>query len=53
MKILKFCENNAVVCNDYGTASCGDDNYYTTIENSDEKLCGKTWTEKYETEDGT
>ena len=33
--------------------SCGDDIYYTTIQNSDEKLCGKDWTEKYETEEGT
>lgn len=30
-------------------ASCGDDNYYTTIENSDDKLC-RTWEEEYMTE---
>ena len=53
MKILNFAKIMLLCVMTMGLASCGDDNYYTTIENSDEKLCGKTWTEKYETEDGT
>lgn len=32
-----------------GLASCGDDNVYYTIQNSDEKLCGATWLEEYPT----
>ena len=30
-----------------GLGACGDDVYYTDdyLRNSDEKLCGKTWTE--------
>lgn len=35
-----------------GLASCGDE-YYTDdyLRNSDEKLCGKTWVEEYNTEE--
>lgn len=32
-----------------GLASCGDDNVYYTIQNSDEKLCGSTWVEEFQT----
>ena len=46
VKILLLC---AVIS---GLASCGDDKYYTEIQNSDDKLCGKTWTEKYTDEEG-
>lgn len=31
--------------------SCGDDVYYT-MENSDQKLCGKTWLKEYVTDNG-
>lgn len=31
--------------------SCGDDVYYT-MENDDNKLCGKTWIEEYNTDEG-
>ncbi|WP_221659147.1 hypothetical protein [Bacteroides salyersiae] len=36
-----------------GLGACGDDVYYTDdyLRNSDEKLCGKTWTEKVEADD--
>lgn len=44
VKILLLCVFTVTL------ASCGDDNYYTTIENSDDKLCGKTWVEEYATE---
>lgn len=27
-------------------AACGDDIYYTAEENTDERLCGRTWTEE-------
>ena len=35
-----------------GLGACGDDIYYTDdfLRNSDEKLCNKIWTEKYETD---
>lgn len=36
-----------------GLGACGDDVYYTDdyLRNSDEKLCGKTWTENLEADD--
>ena len=36
-----------------GLGACGDDVYYTDdyLRNSDEKLCGKTWTENVEADD--
>lgn len=36
-----------------GLAACGDEVYYTDdyLRNSDEKLCGKVWTEEYVTDD--
>ncbi len=47
VKILLFCVLTL------GLASCGDE-YYTDdyLRNSDDKLCGKTWVEEYQTEDG-
>ena len=38
-----------------GLGACGDDIYYTDdyLRNSDEKLCNKIWTEKYETDNDT
>lgn len=53
MKILDFAKIMLLCVITMGMVSCGDDIYYTTIQNSDEKLCGKDWTEKYETEEGT
>ena len=34
-----------------GLLSCGDDVYYT-MENSDKKLCDRTWIDEYETDEG-
>lgn len=45
VKILLLCVVTMAL------ASCGDDNHYYTIQNSDDALCGKTWVEEYMTED--
>ncbi len=53
MKILDFAKIMLLCVITMGLTSCGDDIYYTTMQNSDEKLCGKNWTEEYETAEGT
>lgn len=45
VKILLLCAFTI------GLASCGDDVYYT-MENSDKKLCDRTWVDEYETDEG-
>lgn len=51
MKTLNFVKMLLLCVITLSMTSCGDDNYYT-IQNSDEKLCSKTWVEEYTTEDG-
>lgn len=51
MKVLNFVMIALLCVITMGLASCGDDNYYT-IQNSDEKLCGKTWVEQYTNDEG-
>ena len=46
MKILDFAKIMLLCVITMGMASCGDDIYYTTIQNSDEKLCGKNWVDE-------
>ena len=46
MKILDFAKIMLLCVITMGMASCGDDIYYTTIQNSDEKLCGKNWVDR-------
>ena len=46
MKILDFAKIMLLWVITMGMASCGDDIYYTTIQNSDEKLCGKNWVDE-------
>lgn len=52
MKTLNFVKMLLLCVITLSFASCGDENYYT-IQNSDEKLCDKTWTDEQETSDGT
>ncbi|MCD8184851.1 MAG: hypothetical protein LUE99_19250 [Bacteroides sp.] len=52
MKTLDFVKIALLCVIALGFASCGDDNYYYTMKNSDEKLCGKTWVDEYTNEDG-
>lgn len=49
MKTLNYVKILLLCVFAVSLASCGDDNYYTTIENSDDKLC-RTWEEEYMTE---
>lgn len=46
MKILDFAKIMLLCVITMGMTSCGDDIYYTTIQNSDEKLCGKNWVDE-------
>ena len=49
MKTLNYVKILLLCVFTIGLASCGDDVYYT-MQNSDDKLCGKTWIEEYQTE---
>lgn len=51
MKVLNLVKIMLLCVMTMGLASCGDDNYYT-IQNSDEKLCGKPWVEEYTNDEG-
>lgn len=51
MKLLDTCKILVLCVVALAFVSCGDDVYYT-IQNTDEQLCGKTWTEQYTDEDG-
>ena len=46
MKILDFAKIMLLCVITMGMASCGDDIYYTTIQNSDEKFCGMNWVDE-------
>ena len=47
MKRLNYTRFALLLILVLGLGACGDDIYYTDdyLRNSDEKLCGKTWTE--------
>lgn len=47
MKTLNYVKILLLCVFTIGLASCGDDVYYT-MQNSDDKLCGKTWIEEYQ-----
>lgn len=49
MKTLNFVKMLLLCVITLSMTSCGDDNYYV-MQNSDDKLCGKTWTEASEDE---
>lgn len=51
MKTLNFVKILLFSVIAVSLASCGDDIYYT-MQNSDNKLCGKKWMEQYWNEDG-
>ena len=53
MKRLNYTRFALLLILVLGLGACGDDVYYTDdyLRNSDEKLCGKTWSENYETDD--
>lgn len=46
MKTLNFVKMLLLCVITLSMTSCGDDNYYV-MQNSDDKLCGKTWVEEY------
>lgn len=50
MKTLNFVKILLLSVIAVSLASCGDDIYYT-MQNSDNKLCGKVWMEQYWNED--
>ncbi|WP_455586315.1 hypothetical protein [Bacteroides sp.] len=54
MKRLNYARFVLLLILTLGLGACGDDVYYTDdyLRNSDEKLCGKTWSESYDTDDG-
>ena len=49
MKTLNYVKILLLCVFTIGLASCGDDVYYT-MQNSDDKLCERTWIEEYQTE---
>lgn len=53
MKRLNYVQFVLFLIITLGLSACGDDVYYTDdyLRNSDEKLCGKTWSENYATTD--
>lgn len=53
MKRLNYARFVLLLILTLGLGACGDDVYYTDdyLRNSDEKLCGKTWSESYDTDD--
>lgn len=51
MKIQNYVKMWLLCVLALGFASCGDDVYYT-MENDDNKLCGKTWIEESNTDEG-
>lgn len=52
MKRLNYARFVLLLILVLGLGACGDDVYYTDdyLRNSDEKLCGKTWSQSYETD---
>ena len=51
MKVFNFVRILLLTVVALGFSSCGDDVYYT-MQNSDEKLCGKVWVNGNETDEG-
>ena len=49
MKTLNYVKILLLCVFTIGLASCGDDVYYT-MQNSDDKLCERTWVEDYESD---